>query len=126
MEQTKELIIDGVRYVPDGPKEKDYEILQMGILKGINGNPDKEYIHSIKRLSDDEIFTICDLIELTWYDTFIAPHIIREFVETNNEIYARYGEGKDKSRWVICNVRKVTTEEIIKAIDNHCQKANRK
>ncbi len=113
----REIIIDNIEYTLC-PKEKDWEILQTGYIKGNNGEPDKEYIHSIKKISNDEIFTIGDTIALTWYPTFITPLIIKEFVIKNNEMCLRY---EDKAYYILRYARKVTKEEISEAINNYVQ-----
>ncbi len=123
-----EVIIDGIRYLPAGrviePWQDRFEVLQHGYIKSNDGEPAKEYIYSVRKKSDNTIFTIGDTLALSWYQTFITPHIIKEFViKDDGGIYARYDE---TSMWELSNVRKVTDREIAKAIQNHCELQNKK
>lgn len=115
-----EIIIDGQPY-DIIPKQKYWKVLQTGYIQSNNNDPDKEFIYSVMKLSNNEVFTIGDNIALSWYETFITPHFIKEFVIRDNEIYCRYGD--DNSMWVLGNTRKVTEKEISEAIDNHTKKA---
>ena len=42
---------------------KEYEILQYGYAQNNENKPDQQYIHSVKRLSDSEVFSINEITE---------------------------------------------------------------
>lgn len=102
------LIIDGVRYV-SMPLKKNWKV-----LKYTKGKRGKKFIQSVQKLSNGEVFSIGDDIALTWYETFTTPHVIKEFIVNDTEIYLRYGD--DGSKWELSNARTVTKEEINNAI----------
>jgi hypothetical protein len=105
------------------PNEKYWKVLRKGCLKANGTEPKKKFVYSVKRLSDGEIFTIGDLVALSWYPAFIRSYFIREFIKRDNKIYVRYDES---STWELSNTRVITEKEVSQAIDEHVRKNSKK
>ncbi len=55
-------------------------------------NPKTYQIHSVKRLSDNKVFSIGDSICFTWYRAFDVRQLIQKIVIEDGQIMLYYGE----------------------------------
>ncbi len=83
----------------DIPKEIEWEILSL--------NGTDSYIHSVKRLSDNEVFGISDKVTVDGFN--INPVIIEDFYIDGNFLYVNKGRGG----WNFKSIQKVKPKEAL-------------
>ncbi len=97
--------------------ERYWEVLSTYKINYKKGGKSKKLIHSVKNISNGEVVSIGDMIALTWYPPFSIPHIIKEFIIEDNEMYVRYDE---RSMWCLSSTRRVSIEGISNVIRSIC------
>lgn len=89
--------------------EKDWEILEMSWANSFNHKQDRHCegngckIFSVKRLSDNEVFSVGDSVCLNWYPSFDVKQPIERFEIVNDQMIVHYDCGCYQLKYAMLN-----------------------